>query len=309
MRPFPEYLFKAYKSHIPDLLLILVALIWGIGFSVTNDALNSGISPSLLLALRMLIPGLVMGIFFFKDIKNTAKPAVSFGCKAGLLLFFGFLMQTIGMRFTSPANSAFITATNVVMVPFICWAFIGKRPSLRTFLLSGICFVGMSILSWTPAAGISFNRGDILTVLCALGFAGHISYLGLSRGHKISSGALAYFQLMTAGIFSLVVYFLFERDSFSTGALKNVIFEILYLGLLSTGVCFFLQSWAQRRLSPSRTAVLLSCEGLFGGLFSVIWGFDALTANFVLGGGVILISVVLVQIEPTKKKPAVSIPI
>lgn len=308
MRPILKYLSTAIKSHIPDLLMLLVALIWGIGFSVTNDALNLGISPTLLLALRMLIPGLIMGIFFFKDIKSTARPAVFFGCKAGFLLFFGFLMQTIGMRFTSPANSAFITATNVVMVPFICWAFIGKRPSLRTFVLSGVCFFGMSILSWTPAAGISFNRGDILTVLCALGFAGHISYLGLSGGHKISSGALAFCQLMTAGIFSIVLFMLFERDLPSLNAFKNVIFEILYLGLLSTGVCFFLQSWAQRRLSPSRTAVLLSCEGLFGGMFSVIWGFNTLTTNFVLGGGVILISVILVQIEPTMKKSAVRIP-
>ena len=198
------------KAHIPDLLLLLVALIWGIGFSVTNDALLSGVSPSLLLALRMLIPGAVFWLFFFRDINKTSVSALFFGIKAGFFLFFGFLMQTIGMRYTTPANSAFLTATNVVMVPFLCWLFVGRRPTARTFFLSLFCFAGMSILSWTPAVGVSFNLGDILTIFCALGFAAHISYLGLSGGHKISSGAFVFCQLMTAGIFSLAVFFLFE---------------------------------------------------------------------------------------------------
>jgi drug/metabolite transporter (DMT)-like permease len=100
---------------------------------------------------------------------------------------------------------------------------------------------------------------------------------------------------------SLIVFFLFERSTFSISVLRSIVSEILYLGLLSTGLCFFLQSWAQRRLSPTRTAVILSCEGLFGGLFSVLWGYDSLTANFVLGGSIILISVILVQIEPKSR--------
>jgi drug/metabolite transporter (DMT)-like permease len=301
VKKFRSYVLSPTKYRIPEILLLAVSLIWGIGFSATNNALSLGAAPSLILTLRMLIPALFFGLFFRRQIKIVSMRAVCFGIKAGFFLFFGFMMQTIGMKYTTPANSAFITSSNVIMVPFLSWLIIKRRPKIRELLLSAVCFLGISILSSKDSA--LFGLGDTLTLFCALGFAAHIAFLGTAQNYELGAGALVFFQLLTAGVLSFFVFMFFDSQSFSFPLLKSAAPDIIFLALLPTGLCFFLQSWAQRRISASKAAVILSCEGLFGCIFSVINGFDHLSVDLLLGGSIILISVILIQKTP---KPAVS---
>lgn len=282
---------------LPSMLLLSVAFIWGGGFIFTNIAVQCGISPALLLTLRFFIPAVIMAALFSKELAVSSLEDLKFGLIAGTILFIAFFCQTYGIKFTTPANNAFLTATNVIMVPFLSLVLFKQRPGLRSTVSAFICFIGAAVLSWSPGIGITFNIGDWLSLLCAFLFACHYAYLGISAKQIRSAAVLSFFQLAVVSALSLVTFLIFERPMFSMPALKSGMGAILYLALFSTGYCYFVQSWAQRRFSASGTAIILSTEGLFGSLLSVLWGFDEPTVMLLTGGGVILISVVLVQLD------------
>ncbi|MEA5136337.1 MAG: DMT family transporter [Candidatus Fimivivens sp.] len=282
---------------LPSMLLLSVAFIWGGGFIFTNIAVQCGISPALLLTLRFFIPAVIMAALFSKELAVSSLKDLKFGLIAGTILFVAFFCQTYGIKFTTPANNAFLTATNVIMVPFLSLVLFKQKPGLRSTVSAFICFIGAAVLSWSPGVGITFNIGDWLSLLCAFLFACHYAYLGISAKQIRSAAVLSFFQLAVVSALSLVTFLIFERPMFSVPALKSGIGAILYLALFSTGYCYFVQSWAQRRFSASGTAIILSTEGLFGSLLSVLWGFDKPTIMLLAGGSIILISVILVQLD------------
>ena len=282
---------------LPSLLLLSVAFIWGGGFIYTNIAVQCGISPALLLTLRFFIPAAIMAILFGKELSISSREDFKIGLMAGAILFAAFFCQTYGIKFTTPANNAFLTSTNVIMVPFLCFFLFKQKPGLRATVCAFVCFIGAAVLSWSPGVGVTFNLGDWLTLLCAFLFACHYAYLGSSAPKIRSAAVLSFFQLAVVSALAFVVFLLFERPLFSAAALKSGTWAVLYLALFSTGYCYFVQSWAQRRFSASGTAIILSAEGLFGSLLSVLWGFDQPTLTLLVGGGIILISVILVQLD------------
>ena len=284
------------SSWLPALLLLLVAIIWGGGFIITDGAVKTGMPPSLLVTIRFFIPSVIMAFIFRDEIKQAKPIEFLYSSGAGLLLFLAFCSQTYGISLTTPANCAFLTATNVIMVPFLS-LFVFKTPlEVRSVICAFTCFIGAAILSWSPGIGITFNTGDKLTLLCAFLFAVHYAYLG-KYAPLCKTGVLCCVQLFSTSVFSFIFFLCTERGSFHIEMLTQSFGHLIYLGLFSTGLCYFIQTWAQSRFSPSGTAIILSAEGFFGSLFSVIMGLDKATLNFVLGGGIILISAILVQIE------------
>lgn len=288
---------KTRALPIPELLLLLTALIWGGGFIFTNRAILAGLPLSLILTLRFAIPALIMAALFRHEMAIAAKPDLLCGAGAGIILFLAFFLQTYGIKYTTPANSAFLTATNVIMVPFISWLLFRQKPARSAFPLAFTCFAGAAVLSWTPGAGMSFNIGDLLTLFCAFLFACHIAFLGAVSGVTQSAAVLSVMQLGVSALLSFIAFCVIDQAHCTVQALHEGMFPMLYLAFLSTGLCYFLQNWAQRRVAPAKTAILLSCEGLFGSLLSVLCGYDALTPTFVAGGSIILLSVVMAQID------------
>ncbi len=298
---------------VAELLLLLTALIWGGGFIFTNLAILAGLPLSLILTLRFAIPAVMMAVFFRQEMAIATRRDFACGAGAGVILFVAFFLQTYGIKYTTPANSAFLTATNVIMVPFISWLFFRQRPPISAFPLAFTCFIGAVVLAWTPGMGMNFNVGDLLTLFCAFMFACHIAFLGAVSGITSSAAVLSVMQLGVSAVLSFLAFCIIDRASCSWEALREGMLPMLYLSLLSTGLCYFLQNWAQRRVAPAKTAILLSCEGLFGSLLSVLCGYDTPTVTFVVGGAIILLSVVLAQVDwsflRTKREPeAVSSP-
>ena len=154
-------------SILPSMLLLSVALVWGGGFIFTNIAVKNGISTALLLTLRFSIPAVIMAVIFSKELAVASPEDFKFGFVAGVLLFVAFFCQTYGIKYTTPANSAFLTVTNVIMVPFLSWAFLRQRPGIRSIVCTILCFLGAAILSWSPGIGITFSFGEWLTLLSA----------------------------------------------------------------------------------------------------------------------------------------------
>jgi drug/metabolite transporter (DMT)-like permease len=104
-----------------DLQLLLVALIWGSGFSVVQISLDAGLGPMELLLGPFLVACVLMGAACRRQLKGLNRKQIFHGVTAGVILFLAFLAQTWGIRYTTPSNNAFLTSTGVVMVPFLAW--------------------------------------------------------------------------------------------------------------------------------------------------------------------------------------------
>ncbi|MFI3257538.1 MAG: EamA family transporter, partial [Spirochaetales bacterium] len=256
---------------------------------------------SLIMSIRFALAALIMGLLSFKDFKQLDKKTLFHGSIAGLFLFFAFYVQTLGQKYTSVSNAAFLTATNVVMIPFIVWAISKKRPLVKTFILATTTLLGIAVLTLKIGQNISFNAGDLLILLCALLFALHIAYLGIfSAG--LNAKLLTFMQLAVAAIFSLGILFIVDFSSITAEVLQKGIFPSVYLALFSTCLCYFMQTKAQQYIAPGKAGIILCMEGLFGSIFSVVLGLDILTMNLVVGGLIIITSVMLSEANIGFKK-------
>ncbi len=287
-----------YKS---DAMLFLVALIWGSGFIATEYALVSHMSLMSIMALRFSIAAVTISLFNWQTFRNISKHEWFTGSIAGCILFLAFYFQTLGQSQSSVSNSAFITATNVVMIPFFAWLLTGVKPTTKTISLACLTFIGVVILTVSFSAGISVNKGDLFVALCAILFALHISYLG-KVVHNQNTLHIAIIQLIIAALLSLVGGLLFSQKSPESVNYALGIPAVIYLGLFSTCLCFFLQTTAQKRVNPSKVGIILSLESLFGTLFSLLLGLEPVTVKIFIGGGIILTAVMLTEIKIPKRK-------
>lgn len=277
------------KSLKADISLILVAIIWGSGFVVTKNALDH-ILPYYLLSYRFLISFFLMALVFFKRLRKMTLEDFKAGCIIGIFLFLGFATQTVGLNYTTAGKQAFITATNVVMVPFIYWGISKKRPDKYEIIAVILCFIGIGILSYEK--GIGMGYGEFLTFLCAIFFAMHISSIGYFA-QKHDPIVLSVIQMLIAGLFSLVGTLIFEPGA---GAIpKEAIFPVLYLAVFSTLIAFLVQNIAQKYTSSTHAAIILSLEAVFGSVFSLIFLKEPFGLRFVIGCMAIFVSIITTE--------------
>ncbi len=288
------------------MILLLVAFIWGSGFIATQMAIDNGYSTSFILAYRFIVSSVLFGVIFRKDLKKILNKVNYGGVVVGLLLFFSFTLQTYGLEYTSPSNNAFITATNVVFVPFLSWLIFKIKPKINSFLAAIICLVGVTILSIDFSVGFtSFGIGELLTFGSAVCFALHTVSIGYYSS-KMETKAIIFLQIFTAGILSIIL-FVFVDGNFAEFIPNTKQLPVLYLAIFSTSVCYFLQTKAQSVVSPTKTSIVISTESLFATTMSIILGYETLKSSIIVGGVLILCSVLLAEIDfssfGNKKKP------
>ncbi len=284
------------KRRLSSAALLLVAVIWGSGFIATEYAIRSELGAQAILAARFLVAAMAVGLAFLPRIRKASRREAKHGALAGIFLFLAFLCQTIGQTMTSVSSAAFLTAANVVMIPFLSWLFLRKRPAARVFLLTALTLLGIGLLTIRPEEGFWLGRGEALILLCALFFAAHITFLG-SVCQGDDEAALTFWQFLSAGVIALGAMLLSgSLPSWETWRIG--LLPVLYLGLFSTCLCYYLQTAAQKHVPAPQAGVLLSTEGLFGTLFSLSLGMEPLRPAMVLGGAVITLCVVWMERMP-----------
>ena len=290
------------KERLADLSLIGVSFLWGMGFIAVQYAIQAGLPVSLIVALRFLIAACAIFAFRPKTILKIKKQELVTGVVAGVLLYLAFLSQTLGQAISNISNAAFITAIYVVLVPFIIWIFKGHPPKLKMFILVFTTLAGVFILTYQPNSSlVSLGAGDGLLILCAIGFAAHIAYLG-TKARSFDPISITFLQMATAGVLGLVVFLVKDTTAVSGVDWKLGLLSVLYLGLVSSAVCYFLQTWAQTITTPSKAAIMMSMESLFGSLFSIIIGLEAFRINIPIGGLIIFASVILSEVELKRRE-------
>ncbi|MEG1862029.1 MAG: DMT family transporter [Oscillospiraceae bacterium] len=291
------------KKQTAIILLIIVTVIWGGGFIGIKMALNLGVSVGLLNMIRGFIFSLLVLIFFPQAVLHMSKPQLKIGLLVGVFNFGGFILQCIGAQYTTPSNSSFLTTTNVVMVPILAWAMYKLRPKIKNFVAIAVCLAGMAILTGALSAKFVLNVGDLYTIAGAFFFALSIVMLAKPpEGGHFAAGAFLLGVTLFLG--SAVYFFTVEGGVVPNIDWRLAILPILYLSIGSNFIAQTLQIVAQRHLSASTASLIMVLEGVFGSIFSILFGYEPFTLSLLLGGALIIFSLILseLQILPKNKK-------
>lgn len=279
------------KKYLGEIGLFGIAIIWGSGFIGTKLALDGGLSTVQTLTLRFFIASLMLGIIFYKKIKeNISKESIIAGALLGLFSFVGFTTQTLGLVYTTVSKNAFITAVNVVIVPFIGYILYKRKLDKIGVISSFMALVGIAVLSLE--ADLSINFGDFLTFICAIGFAFHIFFTG-EFSKKYNSYVLTVTQFVVAFLLSLILQTVTGETNFSATPVGFM--GALYLGIFSTAIGFLLQTMCQSKVDQTRTAIILSTEAVFGTIMSVLIFHEVLTSRMVVGCIIIFVSIIVAE--------------
>ncbi|MBS3991891.1 MAG: DMT family transporter [Erysipelothrix sp.] len=276
--------------------LFLSAFLWGFGFVAVEGALISGWDPMALLAARGFIGGSLLLIFSYRRKFWKNKELMIEGIKAGFFLTLGFVGQTYGQALSGPANASFITAMYVIFVPIIGALWYKHKITPIVVLTSITAFIGVALIS--VQGSIRINIGDIWLLGGAIFFAVHIIRLSqLSRFND--SLSLTTIQLFTMSAISST-FLLFTDTNFTSSGL----YYVLYIGLISSGIAFFLQTFGQKSVASSVASIILTFEAIFGVLGSAIVFKLVIPTQTWIGGIMLLGSVFFLEALPliVKKK-------
>ena len=253
------------KFLLAQLALILTTMIWGFTFTIVKESLSSACPPYAFSGYRFGLASL--GCLFLLDFKNIkfTKYEVFGGIICGLFLFIGYAFQNYGLVYTTPTKSAFITGTSIIMVPIILVIMRLQNISLRIWISSILATIGMYFLLNPQGNGLEY--GDILTFGCAIGFAIHLIVQD-NYTKKCRTMFLFFPQLITVSILSFIFNSLFETQEIIW---TNQLFLSLSItGILATLFGIGAMVWAQKIISPSRTAIIFSMEPVFAAIFAMV---------------------------------------
>ncbi len=261
--------------------LVLVTAIWGSTFFVIKDAV-SAVDPIDFLAVRFTIGAVVPALIFLPRLRRLSPRQWAIGLGIGALFGAGQIVQTIGLQSTAASISGFITSIYVVLTPFVVWLLFRERPSGEIWVAVTLATLGLGILGLTGA--MSFGLGETLTLIGAAIYAVHIVVLGSWAG-RMDSLALAIVQLISVAVICLAIG---TPGGYRIPADPGVWAAIGYTAIAAGIVTMVLQTWAQRSISPTRTALLMTLEPVFAALFAVAFGGEQLTVRLLVGGGLVV---------------------
>ena len=283
---------NANRKILSQAGMLLTALIWGGGFIVVKNSLDS-FSLLWLLAARFSVAALAAPQLFYRRIRHIDKAVLKTGVVSGLLIYLGFVFQTLGVQYTTASKNALLTSVYVVLVPFVYWLMIRKRPKPLQIISALLCFCGIFLLLYKKDFG-QFNIGDLLTLVCGAVFAVQISYLGL-HSKKMDSFALTMVQIWACAAASVICALVFEPDQFPVVIKADMLLSVMYLSFLSTLLAYFIQTAAQKYTHPSIASLILSLECAIGAILSVLIFRDAFTPMMWAGGALTFGAVIMAQ--------------
>jgi len=276
-------------SLLSDLALLFVAAIWGGGFVVVKDALDI-LTPMYLMSIRFILASIVIYIFLHRKIGRINMRELKSGSVVGLLLFLAFATQTVGLQFTTASKQGFLTATYVIMVPIIHFFIYKKVPSKTVVLSSLLSIVGIGLVSLNSS--LSINSGDVLTLICAFFFAGHIISIEYFA-KNMDVFKLAFLQIGVAAI--LFAFSAFLLEPMPTMISGKGWLLLAYMAVFATFLCFTVQTVAQKYTSSSHASIILSLESVFAAVFGVLLLKEKMTLSMILGSCIIFIAILLIE--------------
>lgn len=247
---------------------------------MVKDAL-SGVDPVAMVAHRFLLSALLLAPWALvrpgrgRHLKESLILAV--------LLFLLYTTQTIGLGFTSASNSGFITGLFVIFVPIFLLFFYRKSPTVVQWVSSVLALLGL----WMLTGGISsVNFGDVITLVAAATYAGHLLATDQYVRADADAVVLAFHQFWMTGSMALLYCLVSGRSLAVTG--DSAAGTIAFLAVVPTLSAFFIQMWAQKVTAPVKVSLIFSLEPVFGAVFAWTLGGELFVPARAAGGGLIV---------------------
>jgi drug/metabolite transporter (DMT)-like permease len=273
-----------------ELALLSLTITWGVSFPVIKIVLGN-MPPGLFLSCRFTLAFLSTIPFILKTPKSEFRNTIQPGLVLGLFLGLGFLLQTIGLIYTTSTKNAFITSLYIVFVPLIYILMYRKIPGRAASLGTVISLTGLYLLT-SPSEG-SVNIGDILTLFTAVSYALYIIYVDIySRRHALAP--LVFWQL--AWTVPLSGFYTFFFESHTATFTPLAVMTIIVMALLGTTIPAFVQTGLQKNTTPSRTAVIFSGEAVFAAIASYLILSEMLSLTGWIGAILILCGILFCEL-------------
>jgi drug/metabolite transporter (DMT)-like permease len=242
-------------------------------------------------ALRFSLAALLLFPFLFRGSKKIDRGVFRSGFTLGILIFLGFILQTVGLAYTTASKSAFITSMMVVFTPLFQFALLRRWP--RPENLIGVTIVSAGLWFLTQPTGGALNRGDLLTLLSAVVFSLYIVSLdSVSRKHDPFH--LTFAQAVAPAVYSWIALFFIERPFFHPTAAA---FSTLgYTALLATIGAGYLQTRYQRDTTPTRAALIFALEPVWAAMLGFFFLQERLGLSGLIGGGLIIVGILFSEL-------------
>ncbi|AQW85006.1 putative membrane protein, putative permease (EamA domain), type 5 [Campylobacter pinnipediorum subsp. pinnipediorum] len=283
------------KELYSDILLFLVAIVWGVTFLPMAKALHTN-GVFTILFWRFLIAFLLMLIISFKFIKKADKNSIKHGVILGLFLFMGFAVQTFALKYIPSSTVAFITGLNVVFVPFVVFVFFAKKIAIYSYMGAFLSALGLYFLSNTE---LGFTKGELLSVICALAYTLHI-VLTSEFVKKSETMVLVSVQFLVVAVLSLFCAVVFEGSAIPVMNF-DFITAVLVTSIFATVIAFYVQTKAQEFTSPIKTSLIFTFEPVTAGIVGYFIGKENISQTQIMGAFAILFGIIISEIGSYKK--------
>jgi len=282
------------------LLLVVATMIWGLAFVAQKSAMTH-VGALTFAGERLLLGGVVLVPFMFAELRRKAVKLSSFSprlwVQIGLLCaayLLGSLLQQFGLAETSVTNAGFLTALYVLFVPMIAFVAIRAKPHPVIYIGAPLALIGIFYLNGGHLSALNF--GDLLVIVSAVFWGGHVFLLGLlsrATGLPVTLSAITF---LVVGALCMAAAFAFETPSLA--GLSAIWVEVLYVGVMSTAVAFTLQAIAQQHVPAANAAIVLSAESLFAALGGALILGERLSVVGYAGAALIFFAIILVEAIP-----------
>lgn len=275
-----------HKSVLAHVGLFYAAAIWGATFFIVKDAL-SAVDPVTLVAYRFLIAGGLLYLY----LGLRGRPILRHwraGLTLGIMLWFLYVPQTMGLKYTTASNSGFITGLFVAFVPLFLRTIFKRTPTVMEVIASAVSLSGL----WILTGGLrDINLGDMLTLITAVSYAIHLLYVDKYLREGADPYIVSAQQFLVVGVLSVAAAAVTGRSfAVETTAAWGIIW---FLAIFPTLLALSIQVIAQRLISPLRVSLVFALEPVFAGVFSWTLGGEAFVVHRALGGLLIFFALIL----------------
>ncbi|MCK5388652.1 MAG: DMT family transporter [Candidatus Izimaplasma sp.] len=287
------------KVVYAELLLVVVTIIWGLGFPITKIAVNMGYGANTIMVGRFFTASIILSGVYYKKLKKINKTILKYGIITGVFLFLGFYFQTLGNVYTTPSKNGFITQLNIVFVPFLYYLFFRKKVDIYNIISVIIAVIGMLILSFNSEGFSGINIGDVFTFFCAIMIAFHVVAASFyQKKYDFDPALFVIINIYTSMVISVVMMLLFETLPVIT--IVNL-WPLLVLGVFNTAFGFLVQSYALKISLPTRVSLIVAMEAVFAAIASWLILGEILTIQIAIGGFLIISGILITELKPLKK--------
>ena len=283
--------FFENKKRMSYFGLIFVMFVWGTG-PLTSKYFLDYYSPTFGVAWSSMISVLALAVLLRKKLKNITKDYFKVAIPLGIFYTTANLSQKIGLQYTTPTVYSFLENLSCIVVPFLMWWFVKKKPTILQVVGGMVCLASAFVLSGLGSSNEKFSFG-IGEILCALsGIFYGVNIAGTSAFTKKFDSAL-YIMLLLAveSILSFIVSILFHFIEINGAPIEVIAFSwdpALLLArtaivLISSTLCWVIRTSSMKHVDATVVAVMMPFSSIIAGVLSVFIGMDELTLDLVLG--------------------------